>query len=313
VSEAPGSTRLVVPPRHAGSRLDRFLAEATALSRRAARRLAEAGLVWRNGRPVRVLSRRLETGDVVDVLRPPDELGVPPRPELPAPRIVWEDRWLVVADKPAGMLSQPAEGQDPDELALDQQLVLYLALREGRRPRLHLAHRLDRLTSGLLLFTRLPEAAAAVERAWREGRVNRTYLALVEGVPEWDRRRIEAPIGRDPGHAWRFRVDPRGREAVTEAEVTLRLPAAALVRCRLVSGRTHQVRVHLAHAGHPVVGDLLYGARPGRARRPLLHAARLVLPHPRTGRPLDLVAPLPADLRSALPPDLDERALVAGG
>ncbi len=299
--EASGSTRLLVLPVHEGERLDRFLAAATALSRRRARTLAEAGLVWRNGQPVRVLSRPLRTGDVIDVLRPHTELGVSPTPELPPVTILHQDRWIVAVDKPAGVLSQPSERQSPGELSCDQRLLVNLALAEGRRPELHLVHRLDRLTSGVLLFSRHHQAAAALQAAWQDGTVVRIYLAVIEGEPPFEETVIDAPIARDPGHTWRFTVAPRGRRATTRVRIIARHTGRALAACSLVTGRTHQVRLHLAHVGFPVLGDTLYGARPGRAPRPLLHAHRLRLPHPRTGEPLTLTAPLPADLLAAFP------------
>ncbi len=269
---ASGLTRLVVFPRHRGLRLDQFLAEATALSRRRARVLAGAGLVWRNGTAARILSRRVVPGDIVDVLRPPEELEVPPRPVLPPVDILWQDRWLVLADKPAGVLSQPAEGQKPDELAFDQRMLLHLAVGEGRRPELHLVHRLDRVTSGVLLFTRHHEAAAPVQRAWSQGKVQRLYLAVVEGVPPFDEMVVDEPIARDPGHAWRFKVSHEGRSAVPRVRVLARLSGISVVACSLVTGRTHQVRVHMASLGHPVLGDGLDGGRAAPAPRPPLPA-----------------------------------------
>ncbi len=298
---ACGLTRLVVHPRYAGLRLDLFLAEATALSRRRARALAGAGLVWRNGAAARILSRRVTAGDIVDVLRPHEELDVPPRPTLPAVDVLWQDRWLVLANKPSGVLSQPAERQDPGDLAYDQRMLLHLAVQEGRRPELHLVHRLDRVTSGVLLFTRHREAAAPVQRAWNEGKVERLYLAVVEGVPPFDEIEVDEPIGRDPGHTWRFRISSKGRRAVTRVRVMARLSGISVVACTLVTGRTHQVRVHMASLGHPVLGDALYGGRAALAPRPLLHAARLSLPHPRTGEPVSVTAPLPADIAARWP------------
>ena len=299
--EPGGPTRLVVTPEYDGGRLDVHLAQATALSRRRARALAGAGLVWRNGKAVRVLSRPVRTGDVIDVLRPHGELGVPARPETPPVSILHEDRWIVAVDKPAGVLSQPAERRDPGDLSCDVRLLLQLAAAEGRRPELHLVHRLDRLTSGVLLFSRHGRAAAALQAAWNAGAVERLYLAVVEGEPPFDETVIEAPIARDRGHAWRFAVAERGREAVTRVRVLGRADGRAAVACTLVTGRTHQVRVHLAHAGFPVLGDVLYGAGRGTAPRPLLHAFRLRLPHPRTGEPLTVTAPLPEDVASRWP------------
>jgi RluA family pseudouridine synthase len=293
----PPSVRLVVPPEHDGARLDLFLAAATALSRRASRAMVAAGEVLRNGETLHVQSRILVAGDVIDALRSPAELGVPGVPSLPLPTILFEDAWLVVVDKPAGVLSQPAEGTQRGELAIEQQLLLALAARDGRRPFLRMVHRLDRTTSGAVLFARTEQALPRLAASWRAGRVDRRYLAVVAGDPDFDELEIERPIARDPAHRWRFRVDDAGRPARSSVRVLARHAGrTALVECRLHTGRTHQVRVHLAAVGHPVAGDRLYDA-PAQlgAPRPLLHAASLELPHPGDGRRLHVDSPLPAD------------------
>jgi 23S rRNA pseudouridine1911/1915/1917 synthase len=299
---AAALTRLAVLPEQAGLRLDQLLAAATRLSRRRARALAGEGRVAKNGQVCRILSRPVEAGDVVDLLGVEEELGVPPRPELPPVLLRHEDPWIMAAEKPAGLLSQPAERRAPGELALDELLLLHLAVEEGRRPFLRLLHRLDRATSGLLLFARQPEALPPLARAWREGRVERLYLALVEGAPAFEALRVEAPIARVEGGAWRFRVSEAGRPAATEVAVRARGASLCLVECRLSTGRTHQVRVHLAHLGHPVAGDRLYGATAPGPPRPLLHAAELNLPHPGSDETLRISSPLPADFAAYLPP-----------
>jgi len=296
-SSTPSPARIVVPPRHDGARLDVFLASATARSRRACRELIAAGEVLRNGELIRVLSRPVVAGDVIEVLRPPGELGEPAGAPAPAPAILFEDAWLIVVDKPAGVLSQPAESSAAGELTIEQLLLLYLAARDGRRPFLRLVHRLDRSTSGAVLFARNSQALPRLAAAWRSGQVDRRYSAVIAGDPDFDALEVDQPIGRDPDHRWRFRVDPGGRPARTSIRVVARHSSrTALVECRLLTGRTHQVRVHLAAVGHPVVGDRLYGA-PAHllAPRPLLHAAGLELPHPKSGRRLRIASPLPAD------------------
>jgi 23S rRNA pseudouridine1911/1915/1917 synthase len=277
--------RFLVGPDQAGLRLDQFLAAAAALPRRQARRLVEEGAVTLDGRPQRILSRPVALGQVVEVQQ---AAGEPPAaaPAVPAVEIAYQDRWLLAAVKPAGVLSQPAERQGPGELALDQRLTLVLAAQRGRQPFLRLLHRIDRGASGLLLFAVAEEAVAPLAAAFREGRVERRYLALVEGVPGFAETRVDAPIGRDPGARWRFRVDPAGRPAGTRVRVLEPGRGATLVECFLDTGRTHQVRVHLAHLGHPVAGDLLYGRGSPPAPRLMLHAANLALAHPVTGRRL---------------------------
>ena len=297
-----GSTRLVVNPRWEGERLDLFLAGSTSLSRRRARRLAADGMVQRNGEVLRVLSRTLRTGDVIDVVLPCEELGCPSAPHLETPVLLYRDEYLVAGAKPAGTLSQPAE-QDPHEMSFDRQVLLFLALEDGRRPFLRMVHRLDRLTSGAVLFARRPEVLVTLSRSWKEGRVERLYLAIVEGQPPFETTTIDAPIARDRTHSWRFQVAEDGKPARTEVKTLVPSgdgPCAVL--CRLATGRTHQVRVHLAHIGHPVRGDRLYGAGHGEdSGRPLLHAVSLVLPHPATGDTLSIFCPPPDDLRSMLP------------
>jgi 23S rRNA pseudouridine1911/1915/1917 synthase len=300
-------TRLLVTPELDGRRIDLFLAEITGLSRRAARRLMAEGVVWRNGEVLRVQSRSVNTGDVVDVLRSATELGVSAVPAIEAPHILFEDRWLLIAAKPAGVLSQPAEGDSGGHLAFDEQVLLALALREGRHPFIRLLHRLDRTTSGAVLFAREAEILPALTKAWSGGAVERRYLGIIEGHPDRDTDTIDRPIARDPHHRWRFRCHDAGRSASTEVEVLARLDDdLAVVGCRLNTGRTHQVRVHLADTGHPILGDRLYGSsRADEVNRPLLHAHSIALSHPITGDPLRVVCPPPEDLQNYLPDNLD--------
>lgn len=304
-----GASRLVVGPDLDGERIDRAIAATTSLSRRHVRELLTAGAVWRNGRVVRVQSRTVELGDVLDVLRPPDEVGVDPARVPAPPRILLEDRWLLAVDKPAGELSQPDE-RHRDAVSFDRRVLMWLAWSEGRRPYLRLMHRLDRVTSGVLLFARSPAASAPVSRAWRAGEVARWYLAVVDGTPDTGSILVDRPIMRDGSHRWRFRVAAGGRPARTEVRlVPAATPGRAVAVCRLDTGRTHQVRVHLASIGHPVTGDPLYGgSTPADVVRPLLHAAALELPHPHDGRRVLITAPTPEDLARELaaghPPEL---------
>ena len=216
-------TRLLVGPEQEGERLDIFLAGTTQLSRRAARRLVADGLVWRNGDPLRVQSRPLTLGDVVDVLRPAEELGVPSLPEVVTPELLFHDRFLLVAAKPAGVLSQPAENRSLDDPSFDHQVLLALALSTGRRPFLRMLHRLDRMTSGAVIFARSSSALQPLTQAWAEGRVERSYLAVVEGHPKLDSFEIDRPIARDRGHRWRFHCHESGRTAQTRVQIVARL------------------------------------------------------------------------------------------
>jgi 23S rRNA pseudouridine1911/1915/1917 synthase len=306
--ERTPATRLLVPPERDGDRLDVFLAATTKLSRRAARRLVDDGRVQRNKEFLRVQSRLLTLGDVIEVRFPnPEDVedSVPPLVKIEP---LYEDRWLVVAAKPAGVLSQPAEGQGPGEPpAFDQQMLLSLAWRDGRRPFLRLVHRLDRVTSGAMLFARDPDVLPTLSRAWGSGQVERLYLAVIEGHPDSAAFDVDRPIARDHGHRWRFQTGDAGKQSRTEVEVLATLDDnLSVVGCRLVTGRTHQVRVHLAAAGHPVLGDRLYGsAHADKTERPLLHAAALRLSHPATGEELRVVCPPPVEFTKYLPQDLD--------
>ncbi|NOZ94253.1 MAG: RluA family pseudouridine synthase [Acidobacteria bacterium] len=297
--------RFVVPPSLDAQRLDQFVAAATTLSRRAARRLAAEGRIWRNGRPARVLSRTVATGDVIELL---SEDVTAASPSVDPVTVLGDDGWLLAALKPAGVLSQPSETSGSSDLSLDQRLLVQLAGQEGRRPFLRLLHRLDRLTSGVLLFARRPQVLSPIAEAWRTGAVCRLYLGVVLGDLGPDARVVQAPIARQRDHRWRFSVDTRGRPAATLIRPLGRGPRdTTLVACLLRTGRTHQVRVHLAHLGHPVAGDRLYGGATDGVDRPLLHAAALRLPHPRTGEPYVAEAPLPSDFSPFLPEDLDLR------
>jgi 23S rRNA pseudouridine1911/1915/1917 synthase len=312
VSQNHQPTRLLVTPEREGERLDVFLAAVTKLSRRAARRLVADGRVQRNREVLRVQSRLLSLGDVIEVHLPDSEPSIESVPPLVRIESLFEDRWLIVAAKPAGVLSQPAEGRGPGEPpAFDQQMLLSLAWREGQRPFLRLVHRLDRVTSGAMLFARDPDVLPTLSRAWGGGRVERLYLAVIEGHPDSKAFAVDRPIARDRDHRWRFQPGDAGKQSRTEVEVLATLDNdLSVVGCRLVTGRTHQVRVHLAAAGHPVLGDHLYdSARADLADRPLLHAAALRLPHPATNEPLHVVCPPPIDIGKYLPEDLDLASL----
>jgi 23S rRNA pseudouridine1911/1915/1917 synthase len=304
VNDPRKTTRILVTPDRDGERIDIFLAATTDLSRRAARRWIADGLVMRNSSVVRVQSKPLSFGDVIDVLKPQSEVATNPAQPPPEPEVLYEDRWLLVASKPAGVLSQSAEGRRPgDALPFDQQVLLSLAWREGRKPFLRMFHRIDRMTSGAVLFARSSEILPVLTRAWSDGSVERLYVAVIEGHPESEEFVVDLPIARDQDHRWRFMCSEGGKPARTGIQVLTGLDnGLSVVSCRLDTGRTHQVRVHLSAVGHPVVGDRLYGSTRGdRTGRPLLHAASLALPHPSTGDHLRIDCPAPADLASFLP------------
>jgi 23S rRNA pseudouridine1911/1915/1917 synthase len=222
--------------------------------------------------------------------------------DAPAFTVAYEDEHLIVVEKGAGLVVHPARGHREDTLA--QLLAPQLAGGEGAwdSDRPGIVHRLDRDTSGLLVVARTEEVLRRLQTALVERRIEREYLALVEGRPPARTGTIEAPIGRDPRVRTRMAVDGSGaREARTNFTLERALPDTSLLRLRLDTGRTHQIRVHLQAIGHPVCGDPDYGTA-GRLglERQFLHATRLAFEHPITGEHLELRSPLPADLQAAL-------------
>jgi 23S rRNA pseudouridine1911/1915/1917 synthase len=287
-----------VPPEAAGERLDRFLAQVEEIgSRASAERLLTAGRVLVDGSP-RPKSHRLEGGEEVE-FEPPERAASGLQPEEVPLRIAWEDEHLLVVDKPAGVVVHPSAGHPGGTLVHG---LLAHAIAGGEEPeRPGIVHRLDRDTSGLLVVARSNEAHRRLQRALRRRELTREYLALVRGRPKSWRGRIEAPIGRDRHDATRISLDtPTPREAATEFEVVELLREHALLRVRLETGRTHQIRVHLAAIDLPVSGDPTYGV-PGDLglERQFLHAARLAFAHPFTGDVVEVESPVPADLEAA--------------
>jgi 23S rRNA pseudouridine1911/1915/1917 synthase len=217
----------------------------------------------------------------------------------PPLEIVYQDEHLLVVDKGPGLVVHPARGHREDTLA---QLLAPLAAGGEEPERAGIVHRLDRDTSGLLVVSRSPEAHRRLQAALAERKIEREYLALVEGRPPARTGTIEAPIGRDPRVRTRMAVGGAGaREARTHFSLERALAGTSLLRLRLETGRTHQIRVHLQAIGHPVAGDPEYGT-PGLLglERQFLHATRLAFDHPMTGERLEVRSPLPEDLERAL-------------
>ena len=286
---------LQVPPEAAGERLDVFLTGALG-SRAAAQRAIDAGLVTVDGaaRPKR---HRLAGGERIEV----DEADRRPEPateEAPV-RVVCEDDSLLVVDKPAGVVVHPAGGHRSGTLAQ----ALAGRGRGGADPwRAGIVHRLDRDTSGLLVVAKDDDVHRRLQAMLRARAIQREYLALVEGRPPARRGTIDAPLGRDRRE--RTKVSVRTdvpRAAVTHFELERALPHATLLRVRLETGRTHQIRAHLEAIGHPVAGDPQYGTRGLYGlERQFLHATRLAFDHPVTAARIDVVSQLPQDLAAAL-------------
>ena len=305
--------RLVVVPAKA-ERLDRFLADQLSLSRTQAARLVADKLVQVNGVVARA-SRVLEHGDEILVTIP--EVA-PPRHLLPADiplQVVWEDEHLAIIDKPAGLVVHPAPGHWDDTL-VNALIARGTALGGGVQGRPGIVHRLDRDTSGLMVVAKDDLSHRRLGHALAQRKVSRRYAALAWGHIDEDPTIIDAPIDRHPKDRTRMAIVETGRASRTDVHVVARYGSCDLVRCVLHSGRTHQIRVHLAHIGHPVVGDGVYGSGGSRriggpsrlaaealeraTPRQALHAAELSFKHPITGVPLDFRSEWPADLREAL-------------
>jgi 23S rRNA pseudouridine1911/1915/1917 synthase len=295
-------------------RLDRFLADQLALSRTQAARCVADRNVTVNGQTARA-SRRLARRDEVAVDLPG---AAPARSLVPYPialAVVHEDEHLLVLDKPAGLVVHPAPGHWEDTL-VNALAARGTSLSSGAAGRPGIVHRLDRDTSGLMVIARTDLAHRRLSAALAARRVQRRYAALSWGHFERPVTVIDEPIGRHPSDRKRMAIRPDGRAARTDVRVVARFPAADLVRLSLHSGRTHQIRVHLAHAGHPVVGDPVYhgggsrrisGAARGAADRleratprQALHAAELAFRHPVSGTPLRFTSEWPEDLQAAL-------------
>ena len=308
--------RLVVPSEHAGKRIDFFLAlTGSPYSRMQWRRLVQEGKVRVDGGPVKP-SFRVRAGQVVEV----EPVALPvegPVPEEVPLSILYEDEHIVAVDKPPGMVVHPARGHWSGTLtnALAHHFDQLSSVGGSHRP--GIVHRLDRDTSGVILVAKTNPAHYALAEIFQERRVRKEYLAIVAGTPDRDADRITQPIGPHPYQREKMairRAHPRAREAETCYEVRESFGRFALVRLLPKTGRTHQIRLHMAHIGCPVLCDRLYGGRSRVTRgallgtedptvvldRQALHAWRLVLPHPITGASLEITAPVPADFERVL-------------
>ena len=290
----------VIDAAHHGERLDRALAAlAPEFSRSYLQQLIESGAVSLNGAPATRSANKVKAGDQGEIELRPTPQSQAFRPEPMPLDVVFEDEHLLVINKPAGLVVHPAPGNWSGTLlngllARDAQAALM--------PRAGIVHRLDKDTSGLMVVARTRSTMDALVQLIAARDVARQYVALAHR--SWGGakvRHVEAPIGRDPRNRLRMGVVENGKAASTAFELLQDAPAGCWVRATLQTGRTHQIRVHMAHIGHPLVGDELYGGAPaaGMARQ-ALHAYRLAFEHPATGRTLEFHAPLPPDLRQAL-------------
>ena len=299
-------TQAVAAPSAAGRRLDEVVAELAGTSRAQAARWAGDGLVEVDGRP-RPKSHRLHGGERLAWVPPPGPPAGGPVAEDRPLAVRYEDDRLLVVAKPAGLVVHPGPGHATGTLvnALLGRAGTSLSAGGGAADRPGIVHRLDKDTSGLLLVAKDDPTHTALARDLAAHRVERRYLALVQGRLPAGTGTVDAPVARHPRDRKRMAVVDGGRPAVTHWKVLETFPAVQLVEATLETGRTHQVRVHLASLRHPLAGDRTYGADPTLATRlglsrPFLHAWRLAFTHPADGRRVELTEPLPDDLQGVL-------------
>ncbi len=285
----------------AGQRLDSFLAAALGISRSAAARLAEEGRVTAAGKALGK-NYRIAGGEELAAEIPEAEETELAAQDIPLD-VVYEDEDVIVVNKPAGLVVHPAPGHSDGTLVnglLHHCGDSLSGIGGEKRP--GIVHRIDRDTSGLIIAAKNDAAHLGLSAQLADHTLARTYECLVAGNLREDSGTVDAPIGRHPTDRKKMAVAPNGRRAVTHWEVVARYSGATHVRCRLETGRTHQIRVHMAYIGHPILGDTVYGAKkpvPGLTGQ-CLHAVGLRFIHPRTGEPVELRCDLPEEFRAYL-------------
>jgi 23S rRNA pseudouridine1911/1915/1917 synthase len=299
----PGERELAVPEGLDGERLDAALARMFGLSRSRAAELIGDGLVLLDGRPA-AKSDRVLAGAPLQVTLPPPRPAEPPR-LVEGLAVLYEDDDIIVVDKPRGVAAHPTPGWTGPTVIGGLLAAGHTVATSGAAERQGIVHRLDANTTGTMVVAKSEPAYSALKRAFRERTVDKRYHALVQGHPDPLRGTVDAPIGRHPSGDGRFAVVSDGRPSVTHYDTMEAFRAASLVGVDLETGRTHQIRVHMAAIRHPVVGDLLYGADPVLAARlgltrQWLHAVSLGFAHPADGRPVSFTSPYPPDLAHAL-------------
>lgn len=299
----PEARLLPVPDGLAGLRLDVALARLLGLSRTVAAGLVDAGEVRVDGRAA-ARSERVIAGALLEV-QLPNVAPVATSEPVPGMRVLYDDSDLVVVDKPVGVAAHPSPGWRGPTVVGGLAASGYQVATSGAAERQGVVHRLDVGTSGVMVVAKSEQAYSALKRAFRERTVDKRYAALVQGHPDPSSGTIDAPIDRHPNADYRFAVVAGGRPSVTHYATEEAFPAATLLDVHLETGRTHQIRVHLAAVRHPCVGDLSYGADPVLAARlgltrQWLHARELSFEHPTTGQVCRFTAPYAADLQHAL-------------
>ncbi|MEO6942530.1 MAG: RluA family pseudouridine synthase [Terrimesophilobacter sp.] len=296
--------RFPIPPGVAGERADVALARLLGFTRSFAADILDAGGANSNG-VVLGKSDRLVEGSVLEVSwKPKSEVVVVPR-AVDSLAIVFEDDDIVVVDKPVGVTAHPSVGwEGPTVLGALAAAGIRVST-SGAAERSGIVHRLDAGTSGLMVVAKSERAYSELKRAFHDREVTKIYHAVVQGHPDPLRGTIDAPIGRHPGAKWKFAVTNEGKPSVTHYETLEAFRRASLLEIHLETGRTHQIRVHMAAQRHPCVGDEMYGADPSLSARlglgrQWLHAMRLGFRHPGTGEPVEFTSTYPDDLAHAL-------------
>ncbi|MFZ2756413.1 MAG: RluA family pseudouridine synthase [Atopobiaceae bacterium] len=296
----------LVPDGLDGDRIDAAAARMTGLSRSRVAELVEAGAVQLDGVVVEKPSLRVRTGAMLEVELDaiPSGVQVTPR-EVEGVRIVHDDRDLVVVDKPVGVAAHPSVGWEGPSVVEHLAGAGFRISTSGAPERQGIVQRLDVGTSGLMVVAKSEHAYTVLKQAFRDRTVDKTYHALVQGHPDPFQGTIDAPIGRHPGNDWKMAVVDGGRHSVTHYETLEAHRAATLLKIHLETGRTHQIRVHMAAIKHPCVGDPTYGADPVVAeklglKRQWLHAVELSFTHPGTGEWVTFNSPYPDDLQRTL-------------
>jgi 23S rRNA pseudouridine1911/1915/1917 synthase len=299
----PGEREVAVPEGLDGERLDAAMARMFGLSRSRAAELIGGGLVRLDGR-IAVKSDRVLAGEPLQVTLPPPRPAQPPR-RVEGLVVLYEDDDIVVVDKPRGVAAHPTPGWSGPTVIGGLVAAGHTVATSGAAERQGIVHRLDANTTGVMVVAKSERAYSELKRAFRERNVDKRYHALVQGHPDPLRGTVDAPIGRHPSGDGRFAVVSDGRPSVTHYDTLEAFRAASLVSVQLETGRTHQIRVHMAAIRHPCVGDLLYGADPVLAARlgltrQWLHAVSLTFAHPAGGGEVSFTSAYPADLAHAL-------------
>jgi 23S rRNA pseudouridine1911/1915/1917 synthase len=302
---APGQRRVPVPDGLDGERLDAAIARMFGLSRARAAELIGDGGVLVAGKAAGK-SDRVPAGEWLDVTLPPVSAPAPPRPEaVPGMVVTYEDADILVVDKPAGVAAHPTPGWTGPTVLQGLLAGGHQIATSGAAERQGIVHRLDANTTGLMVVAKSEHAYSVLKQAFRDREVDKRYHALVQGHPDPLRGTIDAPIARHPAGDGRFAVVADGRPAVTHYDTLEAFRAASLTEIKLETGRTHQIRVHMAAVRHPCVGDRLYGADPVLAARlgigrQWLHAVRLGFAHPDDGRWVEFTSAYAPDLAASL-------------